>query len=83
MTINANPWTSDKQPLGTLVKLVQVPPDVLDALADGNVEKAGTLTDLGLTPYLTSAECRGVWILRRKQIARDPSEANVGYPARC
>ncbi|GAA1496421.1 GNAT family N-acetyltransferase [Paeniglutamicibacter kerguelensis] len=75
MTITADPWTSAPSSPGVRVKLVQVPRDVLDALADGDLAKARSLTDLGLTPYLTTAECRGVWHRRRGQIAMDPTEA--------
>ena len=75
MTITADPWTSDSLPPTARVKLVQVPRDVLDALADGHLAKARSLTDLDLTPYLTTAECQPVWLRRRRQIALDPDEA--------
>lgn len=75
MTITAAPWTSGPSHVGVRVRLVQVPRDVLDALADGDLDKARSLTDLDLTPYLTTAECRGLWLRRRRQIARDAAEA--------
>ena len=75
MTITSDPWTSAPTPRGVRVKLVQVPRDALDALARGDLVRAGPLLRLVLTPYLTSTECRGVWIRRSGQISLDATEA--------
>ncbi|MFJ6416199.1 GNAT family N-acetyltransferase [Paeniglutamicibacter sp. NPDC091659] len=75
MAITSDPWTSDPSPQGVRVKLVLVPRDALDALARGDLLHAGSLLQLELTPYLTTTECRAVWIRRRRQIDRDAAEA--------
>lgn len=54
---------------------MRLPPAVLAALADGDLDAARTLSPLGLTPYLAGPACVGVWRLRRDQIARNPDDA--------
>ncbi|WP_427129626.1 GNAT family N-acetyltransferase [Pseudarthrobacter sp. S9] len=71
MGITEEPWTSAAAGL----ELVQLPPAVLDALADGDLDAARAVTTLELTPYLAGAECVGVWRRRRDQIARSPADA--------
>jgi RimJ/RimL family protein N-acetyltransferase len=54
---------------------VQVSSDVLAAMASADLDSARTMAALGLTPYLVSDECSGVWRRRRDQIARNPGDA--------
>jgi len=54
---------------------VQVPSDVLAALAHEDLDSARTMTKVGLTPYLAGDECSGVWRRRRDQIAGNPGDA--------
>lgn len=75
MTISTDPWNSGASSHGVRVTLVQVPLNALDALAKGDLTNARTLTGLDLTPYLTTAECRAVWLRRRRQISLDTTEA--------
>ncbi|RNL48877.1 N-acetyltransferase [Arthrobacter oryzae] len=72
--MSEGPWTS---PAAHAVgfELVRLPLPVLAALADGNLDAARAATPLGLTPYLVSAECVGVWRIRRDQIASSPDDA--------
>lgn len=66
------PWTSGS---AAALELVQLPPAVLNALADGDLDAASAVTALDLTPYLAGAECVGTWRRRRDQIARRPADA--------
>lgn len=74
MTITGEPWKS-RDPAARNVQLVQVPSDVLAALAGEDLDSARTMTTMGLTPYLVIDECSGVWRRRRDQIARNPGDA--------
>lgn len=75
MGITNEPWTTHRSPSGATVRLVRVPPTVLRALGDGDLGKARSLTEIELTPYLATAECRRVWSRRLIQIGRDATEA--------
>jgi RimJ/RimL family protein N-acetyltransferase len=74
MEITEEPWTG-RDPAAGRLALVQLPPAVLAALADGDLDGARRATALKLTPYLASAECAGVWRIRRDQIARNAADA--------
>ncbi|KFX95810.1 hypothetical protein O988_05606 [Pseudogymnoascus sp. VKM F-3808] len=56
-------------------RLIQVPPPVLEALANGDLESANSLSPHNLTPYLISNECRGVWRMRSDQVTADPRDS--------
>ncbi|MGL3807141.1 GNAT family N-acetyltransferase [Paeniglutamicibacter sp. R2-26] len=75
MCISNEPWTTHRSPSGVTVRLVRVPPNLLRALGDGDLGKARSLTDIELTPYLATVECRRVWSRRLIQIGLDGTEA--------
>ena len=74
MTITEDPWTS-AAPESVGRKLVQVPAPVLEALGDGDLEAARSLSDQTLTPYMIHDECRSVWKYRSRQISLEPRDA--------
>lgn len=55
-------------------RLIQVPLPILEALANGDLETASSLSPHDLTPYLISKECRYVWRMRHDQVATDPGD---------
>lgn len=73
MTVTERPWTSSASD-ATGRQLVQLPLPVMDALSNGDLETARTLSTQALTPYLVGEECRFVWTRRSAQIKRDPSD---------
>ena len=75
MSVTNEPWTTDRLPSGAAVRLEQVPLPLLRALADGDLGTARSLTDIELTPFLVTAECRRVWSRRLMQIGRDAADA--------
>lgn len=66
-------WVSSA-PSASGRQLIQVPLPVLEALANGDLESANSLSPHDLTPYLISKECRGVWGMRRDQVSADPGD---------
>jgi [ribosomal protein S5]-alanine N-acetyltransferase len=74
MMMTEEPWKS-REPATPTLHLVQVPADVLSALAQGDLESARTMTAMKLTPYLVGEECAGTWRGRSGQIARNPGDA--------
>lgn len=66
-------WTSSA-PGASGRRLIQVQLPVLEALANGDLESANSLSSYKLTPYLISKECRGVWRMRRDQVTADPED---------
>ena len=74
MAITQGSWTSTAA-AGAGLALVRLSPTLLNALADGDLHAARTVTGFHLTPYLAGAECVGVWRRRREQIARNPADA--------
>ncbi len=56
-----------------LVRLVQLDPVTIDALAAGELAAANRTAPVVLTPYLVSPECRGTWLRRSRQLVTDPS----------
>jgi ribosomal-protein-alanine N-acetyltransferase len=55
--------------------LLQLPPAVLVALAEGDLDAARAATALKLTPNIAGRECIGVWRMRRDQIASRLTDA--------
>lgn len=79
MTGIAAPWRTPSSE-GRSVQLIQVPPDVLERLANGDLAGANLAASrhepqLSLAPYLVAPECRSVWQRRHRQIAGDPYAA--------
>jgi ribosomal-protein-alanine N-acetyltransferase len=66
-------WVSSA-PSASGRQLIQVPLPVLEALANGDLESANSLSPHDHTPYLISKECRGVWGMRRDQVTADPGD---------
>jgi ribosomal-protein-alanine N-acetyltransferase len=58
-----------------LVRLVQLDPATIDALAAGDLALANRTSPIVLTPYFVSPECLGTWQRRSRQLVRDPLAA--------
>ncbi len=56
------------------VEIVQLSPAALDALAAGDLERARTLTDAPLDPWLISDEAIGTWRHRAAQVVGAPQD---------
>ncbi|KAM3506927.1 hypothetical protein MY11210_007358 [Beauveria gryllotalpidicola] len=75
MTVSNEPWTSTA-PEAAHHQLIQLAPAVLNALANNDLQSARDLSNTpNMTPYLVSAECRGVWKRRAAQVRTDPDDA--------
>jgi GNAT superfamily N-acetyltransferase len=70
MTVSTDPWPASAP--DQHLRLVLVPPPVLEQLAEGHLGEAGRLSGLKLTEYQIGRECRGVWRMRLEQVAADP-----------
>ena len=57
------------------VRIVQLSPAVLRALAEGDLESANVAADIPLPPYFAGPDWRGVWRLRSAQVLDDPGSA--------
>jgi RimJ/RimL family protein N-acetyltransferase len=57
------------------VRIVQLEPAALRALAEGDPASASAAAGLPLTPYLAGPDCRGVWRRRSDQVRADPGSA--------
>jgi RimJ/RimL family protein N-acetyltransferase len=57
------------------VEIVQLSPEVLRALADGDQAAAEQAASMSLSPYLVGPECRPVWRMRAVQTVEDPPSA--------
>lgn len=57
------------------VRIVQLPPGALAALADGDLTAANLACGIELSPYLAAPENRGTWRRRTAQVAADPAHA--------
>lgn len=62
------------------VRLVELGPDAMAALLDGDLVAASVAAGVELTDYFTSGECTWLWQLRLDQVASDP--AAQGWVAR-
>jgi RimJ/RimL family protein N-acetyltransferase len=59
---------------GPPVRIEHLSPDVLAALAAGDLARAGELSGLALTPYTVSEERIGVWRRRATQVIEVPED---------
>lgn len=57
------------------MRLVGIPPTAMQALVDGDVERASRLTGIRLSKYLASDDCTWLWRIRLEQAARDPASS--------
>ena len=57
------------------IRLIQLPIDVLDALAEGDLAAANRIGPVRLGAYFVGPECRGTWRRRALQVAEDPASA--------
>lgn len=57
------------------VELVQLSPQALRALADGDLAAAEARAPVPLSEYLAGPECRWVWSVRAEQVVADPAAA--------
>jgi RimJ/RimL family protein N-acetyltransferase len=56
------------------VRIEQLSPEALAALAAGDLSRAGALSGLALTPYTVSEERIGVWRRRATQVVEMPDD---------
>jgi len=56
------------------VRIVQLEPEVLRALAADDLAAADALAPVALTPYLVSPEKIGVWRMRARQVVESPQD---------
>jgi [ribosomal protein S5]-alanine N-acetyltransferase len=54
------------------VRLAQLAPGAIHALAAGDLAAASQLAPVPLTPYFVDAECLGTWRMRSRQVRDDP-----------
>ena len=57
------------------VRIVQLSPAALRALAEGDLASANAAADISLTPYFAGPDWRGVWRRRSAQVLDDPGSA--------
>ena len=57
------------------IDLVQLSPEVLGALADGDLRTANLAAPILLGPYFVSREWRSTWRRRASQVVADPASA--------
>src|SRR3954451_9299932 len=55
------------------VRLVELSPEGMAALVDGDLAAASAATGVELTEYFTSDDCTWLWRLRLDQLASDPA----------
>jgi RimJ/RimL family protein N-acetyltransferase len=55
------------------VRILQLDPATLAALADGDIDRANETSPTPLSPYFACEQWRGTWRYRVRQIAQDPS----------
>jgi ribosomal-protein-alanine N-acetyltransferase len=58
-----------------VVRLVELGPAAMAALADGDREAASAAVGLELPSFFTSADCTWLWRLRLEQLSEDPGRA--------
>ena len=59
---------------GPRVRIVPLPRETLDALADGDLERARATSPVEITDWLGGAGCRSVWRRRSRQTAVIPAD---------
>ena len=55
------------------MRLVEIPPEAMRALVEGDLDRASTLAGTPLSPFLASDECTWLWRVRLEQCERDPA----------
>ena len=63
------------EPAGPAVRLVGIPPAAMQAMVDGDVDRASRLAGLRLGEFLVSDDCTWLWRIRLEQARRDPSSS--------
>ena len=58
------------------VRIVQLDQATLEALAEGDLERARAGSPAPLSPWLAGVECVGIWGRRARQIAETPADAS-------
>jgi RimJ/RimL family protein N-acetyltransferase len=58
-----------------VVRVIQLTPEVITALARPDLDRARRLSGLQLTDYLVSSACLWTWRYRADQVAVDPNDA--------
>lgn len=58
-----------------VVDLVRIPPDAMQALVRGDLDRASARAGIRLSPFLASEECTWLWRIRLAQAAADPAHA--------
>ena len=70
-----DPWV----PAGTLgrqrVRIVQLPPAAVHALAAGDLPAANAASAVPVSAYFTGPDWHGVWVMRSEQVRTDPQSA--------
>lgn len=56
------------------IRIVQLDPATLQALADGDAEGARATSPVDLTDWLTGPECRRTWQYRAPQVVENPDD---------
>ena len=56
------------------VRIVQLAPETLAALGDGDGDRARRTAPVPLTEWLTGPECRGTWRYRAQQVRATPGD---------
>lgn len=56
------------------IRIVQLDPDTLTALAAGDLEAARRTSPVALSPWLAGPECVGTWQFRAKQAVETPQD---------
>lgn len=74
MTISEEPWESSA-PDAAGRRLVKLDASLLDALGNGDLELANTISPYKIVPYLVSDRYKSVWNRRVAQIKVDPEDA--------
>jgi RimJ/RimL family protein N-acetyltransferase len=56
------------------IRIFQLSPETLAALADGDAERARATSPVPLNDYLTGPECRATWTRRARQVVETPED---------
>ncbi len=67
---------SEPGPSPRTVRLVRIPLDAMQALVEGDLARASTITGTPLSDYLASPECTWLWRIRLAQAVGDPASAH-------
>lgn len=57
------------------VRIIQLSPDTLRALADGDLDAANAIAQVPLSAAFVSPTFRSIWAMRAEQVVTDPSSA--------